>query len=124
MIDFENAKYLKMRTVDTDSYDKTIGPMLIPGETVVAAFKSVRDGVVFTNRRIIAISVQGVTGTKKDVTSLPYNKIQLFSVETAGFLDVDWELEVWFSTLGKLRFEFLRGADVAKICSVISEGCI
>ncbi len=124
MIDFENAKFFKLKTVDNDSYDKVLSPLLTEGEQVVAAFKSIRDGVVFTDKRIIAISVEGVTGTKKDITSLPYNKIQLFSIETAGFMDVDCELEVWFSTLGKLRFEFLRGADIGKICRVISDGCI
>lgn len=124
MIDFENAKFFKLKTTDNDSYDKVLSPLLTEGEQVVAAFKSIRDGVVFTDKRIIAISVEGVTGTKKDITSLPYNKIQLFSIETAGFMDVDCELEVWFSTLGKLRFEFLRGADIGKICRVISDGCI
>lgn len=124
MIDFENAKFFKLKTVGNDSYDKVLSPLLTEGEQVVAAFKSIRDGVVFTDKRIIAISVEGVTGTKKDITSLPYNKIQLFSIETAGFMDVDCELEVWFSTLGKLRFEFLRGADIGKICRVISDGCI
>lgn len=124
MIDFENAKFFKLKTADNDSYDKVLSPLLTEGEQVVAAFKSIRDGVVFTDKRIIAISVEGVTGTKKDITSLPYNKIQLFSIETAGFMDVDCELEVWFSTLGKLRFEFLRGADIGKICRVISDGCI
>lgn len=124
MIDFENAKFFKLKTVGNDSYDKVLSPLLTEGEQVVATFKSIRDGVVFTDKRIIAISVEGVTGTKKDITSLPYNKIQLFSIETAGFMDVDCELEVWFSTLGKLRFEFLRGADIGKICRVISDGCI
>lgn len=124
MIDFENAKFFKLKTTDNDSYDKVLSPLLTEGEQVVATFKSIRDGVVFTDKRIIAISVEGVTGTKKDITSLPYNKIQLFSIETAGFMDVDCELEVWFSTLGKLRFEFLRGADIGKICRVISDGCI
>lgn len=124
MIDFENAKFFKLKTVGNDSYDKVLSPLLTEGEQVVAAFKSIRDGVVFTDKRIIAISVEGVTGTKKDITSLPYNKIQLFSIETAGFMDVDCELEVWFSTLGKIRFEFLRGADIGKICRVISDGCI
>ena len=124
MIDFENAKFFKLKTVDNDSYDKVLSPLLTEGEQVVATFKSIRDGVVFTDKRIIAISVEGVTGTKKDITSLPYNKIQLFSIETAGFMDVDCELEVWVSTLGKLRFEFLRGADIGKICRVISDGCI
>ena len=79
-----------------------------------------RDGIVFTNKRIFAINVQGITGKKKDFTSLPYSKIQAFSVETAGFLDIDSELELWFSGLGKVKFEFTSNADIGNICKIIS----
>ena len=84
-------------------------------------YKGIRDGVVFTNKRIIAINVQGLTGTKKDFTSLPYSKIQAFSVETAGVFDLDSELELWFSGLGKVKFEFVKNANVSAICKMISE---
>lgn len=121
MIDFKNAEYIKLRPVDDSTYEKIITPMLATGEQIIATFKTVRDGVVFTNKRIVAVNVQGLTGTKKDFTSLPYSKIQAFSVETAGILDLDSELEMWFSGLGKVRFEFVSRADVSGICRMISE---
>ena len=46
-----------------------------------------RDCVVFTSKRIIAVNVQGISGKKKDFTSLPLAKVQAFSVETAGTFD-------------------------------------
>lgn len=95
--------------------------MFIPGESIIATFKSIRDGVVFTNKRIFAINVQGITGKKVDYSSLPYSKIQAFSVETAGTIDLDSELELWFSGLGRVKFEFVSRADVASICKMISE---
>lgn len=52
---------------------------MVSGETICAAYQAIRDGVLFTNKRIIAINVQGITGAKKDVTSLPYSKIQSYS---------------------------------------------
>lgn len=76
---------------------------------------------MFTTKRIFAINVQGLTGKKKDFTSLPYSKIQAFSVETAGLLDLDSELELWFSGLGKVKFEFTSDANVSAICRMISE---
>ena len=94
--------------------------MFITGETILSSFQTVRDGVVFTNKRIFAINVQGITGKKKDFTSLPYSKIQAFSVETAGVLDLDSELELWFSGMGKVKFEFVSRADVSGICRIIS----
>lgn len=87
----------------------------------IATFRGIRDGVVFTNKRIIAINIQGLTGTKKDFSSLPYSKIQAFSVETAGVFDLDSELEIWFSGLGKVKFEFLTKANVSEICRMMSE---
>ncbi len=121
MIDFKNANYLKLSPVENSTFSDMIQPMFIQGEEIIQSFKTVRDGIVFTTKRIFAINVQGLTGKKKDFTSLPYSKIQAFSVETAGFLDLDSELELWFSGLGKVKFEFASKANVSEICQMISE---
>ncbi len=121
MIDFKNASYFKLKPVDSNTYMSVLAPMFVNGEEIIATFKGLRDGVVFTNKRIIAINVQGLTGTKKDFTSLPYSKIQSFSVETAGIFDLDSELEIWFSGLGKVKFEFVSKANVYEICKMISD---
>ena len=121
MIDFKNAEFLKLKPVDDAIFSKTISPMFVAGEQILGSFKTVRDGVVFTNKRIFAINVQGITGKKVDYTSLPYSKIQAFSVETAGVLDLDSELELWFSGLGRVKFDFVSSANVAEICRMISE---
>ena len=98
-----------------------IAPLSVQGETIISTYKAMRDGVVFTNKRILAINVQGITGTKKDITSLPYSKVQTFSAETSGVFDLDSELEMWFSGLGKVRFEFVSDCDITAICRIISE---
>ena len=120
MIDFQNASFIKMHEVDKSEYNSLIEPLLIEDEEILWAFKAMRDGVVFTNKRIISINVQGLTGKKKDFTSLPYKNIQSFSVETAGLLDLDSELDLWFSGLGKVRFEFTREVNVGKISQFIA----
>lgn len=121
MIDFKNASYLKLKPVSDNTFADTIKPMFVPGEEIIQTFQSVRDGIVFTTKRIFAINVQGITGKKKDFTSLPYSKIQAFSVETAGVLDLDSELELWFSGMGQVKFEFVASANVSQICKMISE---
>ena len=118
MIDFNNKGFFKLK--QNDEYAERVSALLIDGEHVIDAYKSMRDGVVFTNKRIFAINVQGITGKKKDFTSLPYSKIQAFSVETAGVLDLDSELELWFSGMGRIKFEFVSRADVSGICRIIS----
>lgn len=120
MIDFKNAEYLKLKPVDDSVFSNLITPMLVGNEKIVATYQGMRDGIVFTNMRIISINVQGLTGKKKDFTSLPYSKIQVFSVESSGVLDLDSELELWFSGLGKIKFEFVSKTDVAGLCRLIS----
>ena len=120
MIDFNNASFLKLKPVNNNTFAATITPMFVAGEEIIGTYQSIRDGVVFTNKRIIAINIQGITGKKKDFTSLPYSKIQAYSVETAGVLDLDSELELWFSGLGKIKLEFVARANVAEICRMIS----
>ena len=121
MIDFQNGSYLKLKPVKDSDFADMITPMFVVGEEIVQSFRGIRDGVVFTNKRIFAINVQGITGKKKDFTSLPYSKIQAYSVETAGVIDLDSELELWFSGMGKVKFEFVARANVAEICRMISE---
>lgn len=121
MIDFNNASFFKLKPVSDSTFASTISPMFVDGEEIIGTYQSIRDGVVFTNKRIIVINVQGITGKKKDFTSLPYSKIQSYSVETAGVLDLDSELELWFSGLGKVKLEFVSTANVSQICRLISE---
>jgi hypothetical protein len=119
MIDFNNAKYMKLREVDEKDGQKLVGGLLIPEEEIIGSFKTVRDMVIFTSRRIIAVNIQGFSGKKKDFTSLPYSKVQAFSFESAGTFDLDAELELWFSGLGKVRFEFNSRFDVSKFSKSI-----
>ena len=97
-----------------------VSPLLIEGEDLFLAFKGMRDYIVFTSKRIIAVNVQGITGKKKDYTSLPFSKVQAFSLETAGTFDLDAELELWFSGLGKVKFEFKGNTDVAYLNKLVA----
>lgn len=119
MIDFQNKSIVKLSKIDAASVMGEISPLLINGETVIGAYKSMRDYVVFTNKRIMSVNVQGMTGKKKDFSSLPYAKIQVFSVETSGVFDLDSELEMYFSGLGKVKFEFSGASDIVKIGQLI-----
>lgn len=98
-----------------------IDDFMIDGELIVGTYQSIRDGVVFTNKRIIAINEQGITGKKKNFTSIPYSKISTYSLETAGVFDLDAELELYLSGVGKVKFEFTVSTDVKIICKMISE---
>jgi hypothetical protein len=122
MIDFENAKLFKLTKHDDETgAAKKIKPVLIDGEYIIEAYQTIRDGVIFTNKRVIAIIVQGMTGKKRDITTLPYRRIQSFSVETSGVIDLDSELQLYYSGLGRVSFEFSGGSKILEICKCISE---
>ena len=120
MIDFQNKSIIKLSRVSADTVMNDISPLLIPNENVIGLYKAMRDYVAFTDKRIISVNVQGMTGKKKDFSSLPYSKIQVFSVETSGVFDLDSELEMYFSGLGKVKFEFTGASDIVKIGQLIS----
>lgn len=121
MIDFKNGTLMKLKPVPTADFAPLLTPLLIPGERLLYAFRGMRDGVILTSRRIFALNVQGITGKKKDFTSLPYSKIQAFSMETAGMTDLDSELELWFSGLGKVTFEFSGEVPLNDIYRTIAD---
>ena len=120
MIDFNNSSFVKMKQIDLESLMRDIQPLLINGEQVIGAYKAMRDYCVFTNKRVISVNVQGMTGKKKDFTSLPYSKVIAYSIETAGVLDMDSELEMYFSGLGKVTFEFTGQSNIVQIGQIIS----
>ena len=113
MIDFKNKDFFKLK--QNSDYAKKVDALLIDDEKVIDSFKSMRDGVVFTDKRIIAVNFQGMTGSKRDITSLPYKNIVAYAVETAGTFDLDSELEIYFSSLGKVRFEFTGNTAIVDI---------
>jgi hypothetical protein len=112
LLDFKNPTFVKLAEVSNGDGQDMVGELLIDGESIQSSFKGARDMVVFTNKRLIVVNVQGITGKKRDYSSLPYSKIQAFSVESAGTFDRDAELELWFSGLGKVRLEFNAKFDV------------
>ena len=121
MIDFKNADYLKMKKVNNDAVGANVLGLLLPDEKILGVYKTVRDYVLFTDKRFIAVNVQGITGKKQDITSIPYKAITCFSIETAGVIDLDSELEVYMSAVGKVRFEFSGRSDIIEIGKMISQ---
>lgn len=120
MIDLANGSIVRLGPVDPADLVDGVADLLLPGEQLLHAFKGIRDFVVFTEKRVVVVDVQGLTGKKRDFTSLPYSRVQAFSVETAGTFDLDAELDLWFSGLGKVRLEFRPQVDVRELARLIA----
>lgn len=83
---------------DNDKVERDLEAVLIPGEQVELAYVLVRDLIVFTEKRLILVDKQGVTGKKTSYKFLPYKSISRFTVETSGHFDLDAELKIWVSS--------------------------
>ena len=112
----------RQQAVSPEEVASELAPFLASGERVERAFRVMRDMLVFTNRRLISIDRQGVTGKKVDYRSVPYSNITMFSKESAGVLDFDAELKLWVRGLEHpLQFSFNRDAPINDVYQVMSE---
>ncbi len=123
MISFNKNSVWNLTPIDVNSVRSEVNGLLINGEAIISAFKTVRDQLVFTNERIISIDVQGLTGRRKSFTSMPYSKIQFFAIQTPGFVEMipDSELVLTFSNGYVATFEFRGGVNIGEIGRRISE---
>ena len=55
--------------------------LLVEDEEVQIGFKLIRDTFLFTNKRMIIVEVQGVTGKKREYISVNYKAISRYSIE-------------------------------------------
>ena len=115
-----DSNFLNLKAIGMDEIRAEVFDLLVDGERPAAAFKTVRDQVIFTNKRVFVVNVQGITGKKTSYFSYPYSKIQYFGVETAGLLDIDSELVLAFSNGAKLSFDFRSSVDIRKLSTLIS----
>ena len=104
-----------------DKVEKQIASFVIENESIEQAYQLVRDMIVLTNKRIIVIDKQGVTGRKTEYLSIPYKSIVRYSIESAGHFDLDSDLKLWLSsTKEPITFDFRKSSNVADIVKIIT----
>jgi len=100
-----------------------VAGLLVPGEEPVAAYKTLRDTAVFTNKRLIVRDAQGLTGRKVETYSLPYAAINMWSSENAGTVDLSGEVELW-TRAGHITIKLRRGVDVRRFDRIIAHSLL
>lgn len=107
--------------VNAKELQKDLEATIVDGETVVKAFRILRDLFIFTDKRLILIDKQGLTGKKAEYHSVPYKSISHFSVETAGTFDMDAEMKIYISgNPTPIQREFKRGTDIVGVQKVLA----
>ncbi len=93
-----------------------------PNERVQKAYILIRDFFIFTDKRLILVDKQGLTGHKVDYHSIPYKNITHFSIETAGHFDLDAELKIWISgSSTPLSKRFNKKLNIYQLQSVLAD---
>jgi len=108
--------------VSREELEKKYGQLLIESEEIEVGFKLIRDTFIFTNKRLIIVDVQGVTGRKREYKSINYKSISRFSVETAGTFDLEAELKIWVSseTDPSIKKQFNKSVNVYDVQKVLA----
>ncbi len=108
--------------VSNDELTKKYGQLLIETEGIELGFKLIRDTFIFTNKRLILVDVQGLTGSKIEYKSVTYKSISRFSIETAGTFDLDAELKIWVSseTQPSIKKQFNKSVNVYDVQKILA----
>jgi len=107
--------------VEAEKLQEKYGQLLGEGEFFEVGFKVIRDTFVFTNRRLLIINIQGLTGKKTEYLSVPYSKITKYSIETSGHFDLDAELKIWIgSEETPLEKKFNKKVNIYDLQKVLS----
>ena len=108
--------------VNQEDLKKEYGKLLINGEEIELGFKLVRDVFVFTNKRLLLVDKQGLTGSKIEYKSITYKSISRFSIETAGTFELDAELKIWISSEQQpsIKKQFNKAVNVYDVHNVLA----
>lgn len=94
--------------------------VLLEGEQVFVAYKTIRDVAVVTNRRIVIADRQGLTGKKVEIYTIPFKSIVMYSSENAGgILDFNAEIQLW-TRAGLFKLKLNKGVDIRKLDRLIA----
>lgn len=107
--------------IDPAKIQQEFAQILAPGESVQHAYQLVRDYFVFTDKRLVLVDKQGMTGSKVEYHSLPYRSITHFSIETGGTFDLDAELKIWVSGAATpFQKQFNKRLSIYEVQSVLA----
>ena len=108
--------------VDMEKLENELKKILAPNEEIQKGYSILRDFFVFTDKRLILVDKQGVTGKKVEYHSIPYESIRHFSVETAGTFDADSELKLWIAgSNAPLQKQFGKNTDIIELQKTLAQ---
>lgn len=107
--------------IDIGDISDEFGKVLAPNERIEHAYQLIRDYFVFTDKRLVVVNKQGITGSKMEFHSIPYKSVTHFSIETGGTLDLDADLKIWISSTPEpFTQKFNKRLSIFEVQSVLA----
>ncbi|MBR7927387.1 PH domain-containing protein [Aerococcaceae bacterium zg-ZUI334] len=119
----ELSKFSEWTFYEEVTSTQEINSMLREDEHVFKAYKTIRDVAVFTNLRLIVVDSQGFTGKKKEIYSVPYKSIHMWSTENSGTFDFNSEVQLW-TKAGVIKINLGKKVNVRDFDKLIQNVCL
>lgn len=109
------------KPVDVGHSQEKYAPLLMSNEVVKLEFFGLRDGAVFTDRRLLVFNAQGIMGKKLEYSSFPWRSVSAFAVESSGTFDLDAEFKICGSGFGVCEIQFMKGTDIKPVLQFMND---
>lgn len=120
MSDAKDSELTMLKRADNKVFSSSIDPMLIPDEMICRTYQFFAFGVVFTNKRIVIIKPGEMVKTQTEYVSLPFNRIQAYSIAASNGLGFNSGLTIWCTGLGSIKLGFASKAAAFEASEIIS----
>jgi hypothetical protein len=110
---------------DTKKFYSDYGQLLVDGEIIEVGIVVIRDTFLFTNKRLILVDVQGISGRQIEYLSIPYGNITKFSVQTGESFDLNAELKIWIGSDSiPLEKRFNKDTNIYEVQKILASHVI
>ena len=104
---------------------KEYSELLTEDEKIEIGFIIIRDVGFFTNKRLVFVDKQGITGKKTSYLSIPYHSIVKYTIQTSGTFDLNAELFIWckndVAQFPTVRKRFSKSVNIYDFQKVLSK---
>lgn len=110
-----------MDSSESKKFHSNFGLLLADGEMIEVGFAVLRDTFLFTNKRLILVTVKGISAKQIEYVSIPYGRINKFSIQTGGNFELDAELKLWIGNDAlPLEKKFNQDVNVYEVHKVLA----
>lgn len=102
-------------SISSNQLDNTTLQFIDDNERIVLAFKSTRDLVIFTDKRIILIDKKGIRGFRKSIYAIEYDSISSY---TLNIRNIDSIIEIITDSSHRLKMNFSKPIPLDEVHKV------